>query len=95
MSRDYRRDWGLRVAALLEGSVGPLEGVVFDIHAGAAFVEAVEAALGPLGAAVTNQLQGLSFGRRLSWYVRQACESAVSAHSRRGSSRRGADHDSG
>ena len=71
MSRDYRRAWGLRVSAQLEESVGPLEGVVFDVHVGAAYVESVEAALRPLGAVVTDQLHGLSFGRRPSWYLRQ------------------------
>jgi len=80
MSRDYRRNWGLRVAAQLEEAVGPLEGVVFDIHAGAAYVESVEAALRPLGGVVTDQLHGLAFGRRLSWYVWQGSGSAVTAH---------------
>ena len=79
MSRDYRRDWGLRVAAQLEESVGRLDGVVFHIHAGAAYVEAVEAALRPLGAVVTDQLHGLSFGRRMSWYLRQVSGTAVTA----------------
>lgn len=80
MSRDYRRNWGMRVAAQLEEAIGPLEGVVFDIHAGAAYVESVEAALRPLGGVVTDQLHGLSFGRRLSWYLRQRSGSAVTAH---------------
>ncbi len=80
MNRDYRRDWGQRVAVQLEQAIGPLEGVVFDIHAGAAYVESVEAALCTLGAVVTDQLHGLSFGRRLSWYLRQGSGPAVTAH---------------
>jgi hypothetical protein len=68
-SREYRRSWGLRVAEQLERSVGPIAGLVIDIHAGAAYVESLEAALGSAGARVVDQLKGLSFGRRLSWYL--------------------------
>jgi hypothetical protein len=69
MSREYRREWGQNVAAQLTEAMGPLDGVVVDIHAGSAYVESAEEALRPLGAVVVDQLQGLSFGRRLSWYV--------------------------
>ncbi|MBY6364208.1 hypothetical protein HQ609_13960 [Rhodococcus corynebacterioides] len=72
MSREYRRSWGQKVATQLEAAVGPLTGVVVDIHAGSAYVESTEAALRPLGAVVVDQLRGLSFGRRLSWYLQQS-----------------------
>ncbi len=68
-SREYRRAWGEKVAEQLEQAVGSLSGVVIDVHAGAAYVESVEEALGPRGARVVDQLTGLSFGRRLAWYL--------------------------
>lgn len=66
-SREYRRAWGRTVATQLTEAIGQLDGVVVDIHAGAAYVESADAALRPLGAVVVDQLKGLSFGRRLSW----------------------------
>jgi hypothetical protein len=71
-SREYRRAWGEKVAKQLEQAVGSLSGVVIDVHAGAPYVESVEEALGPRGAQVLDQLSGLSFGRRLSWYLQHA-----------------------
>lgn len=68
-SREYRRAWGEKVATQLEQAVGALTDVVVDVHAGAAYVESVEEALAPRGALVLDQLRGLSFGRRLSWYL--------------------------
>ena len=41
--RDYRRAWGQKVAKQLEQAVGSLAGLVVDVHAGAAYVEAVRA----------------------------------------------------
>lgn len=60
--------WGLKVAVQLEGAVGPLTGAVVDIHAGSAYVVAAETALRSRGVTVVDQLKGLTFGRRLSWY---------------------------
>ena len=71
-SREYRREWGRRVASQLEQSIGDLSGQVIEVHAGAAYVDAVEEALRPSGAVVSDRLKGLSFGRRLSWYLRRA-----------------------
>lgn len=68
-TREYRHDWGRRVAAQLEQAVGPLAGLVIEIHAGAAYVNAVREALQATGGIVTDQLEGLSFGRRLAWYL--------------------------
>jgi len=67
--REYRRAWGERVVAQLRQAVGPLNGLLLDIHAGVPYVEAVEDALRGSGAHVVDQLRGLSFGRRLSWYL--------------------------
>lgn len=67
-SREYRRIWGQKVAAQLEQTMGSLAGLVIDVHAGAAYVESLSGALHEHGAEVIDQLHGLSFGRRLSWY---------------------------
>ncbi|GAA3633396.1 DUF6884 domain-containing protein [Microlunatus ginsengisoli] len=78
-TREYRRSWGQTVATQLGEAVGPINGLVVDIHAGAAYVESAEAALAPLGAVVVDQLKGLSFGRRLSWYLRRGADSHSTA----------------
>jgi len=74
-SQDYRLAWGERVAEQLERAVGPLDDMVLDVHAGAAYVESLERAVGRRGAQVVDQLKGLSFGRRLSWYLAHAARS--------------------
>lgn len=58
--------------------MGSLSGVVIDVHAGAVYVESVEEAVGPRGARVLDQLKGLSFGRRLSWYLQHDATDASS-----------------
>lgn len=78
-SRDYRLAWGERVAEQLECAVRPLLDLVVDVHAGAAYVESVERAFGRRGAQVIDQLKGLSFGRRLSWYLDHAARSGPTA----------------
>lgn len=70
-SDDYRRAWGLKVATQLEEAVGPLAGLVVDVHAGGVYVGSVRGPLQQRGAKVIDQLSGLSFGRRLSWYLKR------------------------
>ena len=76
MSRDYRRAWGQKVASQLEAALGSLAGLTLDIHAGSTYVQSVQEAVEPLGAGVVAQLEGLSFGRRLSWYLQQGVPEA-------------------
>ena len=76
-SREYRRAWGQKVAAQLEQAMGSLAGSVIDVHAGATYVESLAGALDEHGAEVVDQLQGLSFGRRLSWYLRHETPEAT------------------
>lgn len=71
MGRDYRRTWGQKVASQLAALLGSLDGLTLDVHAGSAYVRSVREAVEPLGALVIDQLGGLSFGRRLSWYLQQ------------------------
>ena len=70
-SSDYRHAWGLKVAAQLEEAVGPLVGLVVDVHAGGIYVESLQGPLQQRGAQVIDQIRGLSFWRRLSWYLQR------------------------
>ncbi|MGD8202440.1 DUF6000 family protein [Ornithinimicrobium sp. W1679] len=67
----YQQDWGRKVARQLEEALGPLEGRIFDIHAGSTYVKAVDAAVSSKGAVLLDQLKGMSIGQRLSWYLHQ------------------------
>lgn len=69
--RDYRLEWGAKVARQLQAAVGDLHEMTVEIHAGGPYVEAVREPLESLGAAVIDRLAGLSFGNRLSWYLNQ------------------------
>lgn len=64
----YRRAWGDRVVEQLRNCQGPLHGKVIEIHAGAAYLEAIRPGLTQLGALVTEPLEGLRMGERLAWY---------------------------
>lgn len=63
-----RSRWGAQVAAQLRHRLGELRGLVFEVHAGAAYADAVEPPLVELGAEVVRPLHGLSIGRQLQWY---------------------------
>lgn len=76
-SREYRSDWGQRVGEQLELLAGPLAGKLIEIHAGAAYVEAVEHAIQARGAEVRDPLQGLSIGHRLAWYLRDQQDEGI------------------
>ncbi|GGK83552.1 hypothetical protein GCM10011509_35010 [Ornithinimicrobium pekingense] len=75
----YQADWGQKVARQLVQAVGPLQGRIFDIHAGATYVKAVDSAVSPKGAVIIDQLKGMSIGQRLSWYLHQPTPSADDA----------------
>lgn len=66
---DYRWAWGRRAAEMLDGALGGLTGMVIEVHAGSAYIDAVQPPLAARGAVVIDQLHGLSIGRRLSWYL--------------------------
>lgn len=67
-SADYRRAWGARVVSQLLDAAGPLAGKVLEIHAGAAYADAISGLLRAAGATVTEPLHGLAMGQRLAWY---------------------------
>jgi len=75
----YRRAWGARVIEQLERCEGPLQGKVIEIHAGAAYLEALRSGLTKLGALVTEPLEGLRMGERLAWYGTNRAPSAPAA----------------
>lgn len=63
----YRQRWGKRVLASLSERL-VLEGLTVEIHAGAAYVDAIEPGLRGLGARVVVPLRGLNQGQHLAWY---------------------------
>lgn len=76
-SKGYRRAWGLAVVSDLETAVGGLRGKTIEIHAGAAYSDAIRPHLSDGGATVVEPLAGLKLGPRLSWY---GTETAASTH---------------
>lgn len=68
-TKQYRRDWGAQVVEQLRSAVGPLAGVAIEIHAGAAYADAIHEGLCAAGAIVAAPLRGLTMGRRLQWYT--------------------------
>lgn len=67
-SSTYREAWGANVVGDLERAEGPIKGKVIEIHAGAAYVNAIRPDLQSRGALIVEPLQGLRFGERLRWY---------------------------
>ena len=62
-SAAYRRKWADRVLRALSEEIGVLDGLVVEIHAGAPYVDAIEAPLTAAGASVIAPLAGLTMGR--------------------------------
>lgn len=67
-STAYRREWGIKVARQLLAAAGGLEGRVVEVHAGAAYTDAIRAHLLEAGARVVEPLAALTLGQRLAWY---------------------------
>lgn len=68
VSASYRRQWGIAVANQLLAASGVLEGRVVEVHAGAAYTDAIRPHLLEGGARVVEPLAGLTLGQRLAWY---------------------------
>ncbi len=66
--RDYRRAWGVRVREQLEVAVGPLQGKTLEVHAGAAYTNALRPQLQKVGAHILEPLRGHMLGQRLRWH---------------------------
>ena len=67
-STAYRREWGIAVVRQLLAAAGALEGQVVEVHAGAAYADAIRPHLLEAGACVVEPLAGLTLGQRLAWY---------------------------
>jgi hypothetical protein len=67
-SREYRQAWGAFVVELLTLAVGPLKGVVAELHAGDDHRSALEPPLRQAGAVPVNPLTATSMGATLAWY---------------------------
>lgn len=63
-----RAKLGRGVADRLESEIGPLQGKVFELHAGDEYFLAVAPELRRRGAAVGRPLEGLRIGEQLGWY---------------------------
>jgi hypothetical protein len=66
--RSYRSTWGAWVAERLELLTGPLDRRRVEVHASAAYVDAVAPLLQAKGAMVELPLRGLSQGKQLAFY---------------------------
>jgi hypothetical protein len=66
--RSFRAAWGAWVAERLELLVGPLKGLEIEIHASAAYAQAVSPFLVAKEAVVTRPLAGLRQGEQLAFY---------------------------
>ncbi len=67
----YRKAWGSWVVARLQRELGSLADMVFEVHAGDAYVEALREPMRAAGASLYRPLQGLSQGEQLAWYPAQ------------------------
>lgn len=67
-TREYRDAWGEDVVARLGDAQGPLAGICVEIHAGAAYANAIRPRLEAAGVVVRTPLAGQSMGERLRWY---------------------------
>jgi hypothetical protein len=65
---DQRREWGMRVVDSVERRFGSLRGARFEVHAGAAYRDAIKAPIAQRGARFTVSLAGLPLGGQLRWY---------------------------
>jgi hypothetical protein len=64
----YRHSWGERVVRSLEERFGSLAGATFEVHAGAAYREAIWRPLAQRGAGLSVRFTGLALGEQIRWY---------------------------
>ena len=68
--RRERMPWARGVVNDLYEALGDLQGIVFELHAGADYADPLVRMLQGQGAMVEQPLAGLEIGQRLSWYKR-------------------------
>ncbi|WP_433130173.1 DUF6884 domain-containing protein [Micromonospora sp. CA-240977] len=76
-SESYRAAWGLWVVERLDLLAGPLSGRAVEVHAGAAYVDAIASHLTAKDARVVDPLRGMAIGARLHWYGAQPTADTV------------------
>jgi hypothetical protein len=64
----YRAAWGSWVVERLNLLAGPLDGRSVEVHAGAAYVDALAPHLAAKGVRLVDRLKGLRQGERQAWY---------------------------
>lgn len=69
--RSYRRAWGVWVVERLALLAGPLQGHTIEVHASAAYVDAISEAVEAHGATLLDPLRGLDRAKRRTWYAGQ------------------------
>jgi hypothetical protein len=70
-TRDERRRWAEGMVHSLENRLGTLQGVHFELHAGANYIEfGLMDALTRRGATVSWPVRGLTMGKQLQFYQR-------------------------
>ena len=62
---------GARVVRALTRQLGPLDGLRFELHAGAHYRQAIEPAINAAGGQVLTPLARLGLGEQLAWYATQ------------------------
>lgn len=72
----YRDRWGRQVVEALLERLGSLEGRLFEVHAGAAYVDALRQPLTAAGGGLLLPLAGLTQGQQLSWYLQRSAPAA-------------------
>ena len=68
-TRAYQGAWGQQVIDDLSSKLGGLDERVVEVHAGAAYVNAIRGGLAAAGATIVEPLAGLTMGERLAWYA--------------------------
>jgi len=63
-----RRGWGEDVVSALERQFGTLDGMMFEVHAGAPYRDAIAPGFAIRGASLEVPLDGLALGSQLAWY---------------------------
>ena len=77
MSATDRRAWGERVLRQLREQVGNLDGITFELHAGARYATAIEDGLWVADASIEKPLAHKGLGHQLAWYGRNPSPRAL------------------
>ncbi|MGH2910690.1 MAG: DUF6884 domain-containing protein, partial [Solirubrobacteraceae bacterium] len=68
LSAAERREWGARVVHALEGRCGGLGGMIFEVHAGAHYRDAIEPGVLAGGGQLRAPLRHVPLGSQPGWY---------------------------